>query len=37
MNMTKFAAVYQVRRLLEDKLVYSVIINNTNDFWQQKG
>ena len=32
MNMTKFGVVDQVRRLLEDKLVYSVIINNINDF-----
>ena len=35
--MTKFGPVDKARRLLEDKLVHSVIINNTNNFWQQKG
>ena len=35
--MKMFGAVDKARRLLEDKLVHSVIINNSNNFWQQKG
>ena len=30
--MTKFEAVDKARGLLEDKLVHSAIINNTNNF-----